>query len=172
MDNIILELSVNKKFYNAYNESAIIMSKIFGYKLFHHNYKNYIAIGFPVEKLSHVKTVLKNHGYNYVIVDGILRNDNFSKNRKIKINDIVKLKSKKDLHIEEYKIILEQKTYNVLNEMILTKSEPEIGVILHTTELAKELLGKTIGETIKMKDFDEFDDIIINEYVIIDVISI
>ena len=54
-------------FYDCINDDAIIINKLFNYKIKELN--KYIRVGFPINSLNRVRTILTKYEINYITVD-------------------------------------------------------------------------------------------------------
>ena len=54
-------------FYDCINDDAIIINKLFDYKIKELN--KYIRVGFPINSLNRVRTILTKYEINYITVD-------------------------------------------------------------------------------------------------------
>ncbi len=54
-------------FYDCLNDDAIIINKLFNYKI--KELSKYIRVGFPINSLNRVRTILTKYEINYITVD-------------------------------------------------------------------------------------------------------
>ena len=54
-------------FYDCINDDAIIINKLFNYKI--KQLSKYIRVGFPINSLNRVRTILTKYEINYITVD-------------------------------------------------------------------------------------------------------
>lgn len=54
-------------FYDCINDDAIIINKLFNYKI--KELSKYIRVGFPINSLNRVRTILTKYEINYITVD-------------------------------------------------------------------------------------------------------
>lgn len=82
-------------FYDCLNDDAIIINKLFNYKIKELN--KYIRVGFPINSLNRVRTILTKYEINYITVDNNdITYSNFIRNNysKYRSNDYFVIKNK------------------------------------------------------------------------------
>ena len=67
-------------FYECLNEDAIVMNNIFNYKI--KKFSKYIRVGYPINRLNYVTSILTKKCINYVIIDNsIINKEKFNYNK-------------------------------------------------------------------------------------------
>lgn len=92
-------------FYLALNNDAIVMNKIFNYKI--KQSTNFMKVGFPLSSLNKVIQYIENKSINYVVVE-----DKIVQKKKYKNNNY----SKYNIKLDNYEILINRinKIYEVL----------------------------------------------------------
>ena len=82
-------------FYDCINDDAIIINKLFNYKI--REFNKYIIVGFPISSLNRVRKILTKYEINYITVDNNdITYSKFSRNNysKYSSNDYFIVKNK------------------------------------------------------------------------------
>ena len=80
-------------FYDCINDDAIIINKLFSYKIKELN--KYIRVGFPKSSLNRVRTILTKYEINYItVINNDITYSKFMRNNYSKCNDYFIVKNK------------------------------------------------------------------------------